>query len=138
MQKNLLLIVTLGGSYKAAVTAILDKDPEFVWFICTPQSSENIARVQQELEHTGRVAPRLFQRGQTVTVHDHTQQIYQDILPLFLELKLHDFAVYLDLTSGTVPMSIGAWEASKVLEDVIVSWIDNVIPPRIHMLSIPD
>lgn len=138
MQKNVLLIVTLGFSYKAAVTAILDKDPEFVSIICTPQSQENIEKVQQDLEDVGHSMPQLFQLGKTVVAHDNVQEIYQAIKPLFLELKRYDFAVYLDLTSGTVPMSIGAWEASKLLDAVIVSWIDHVIPPRIHMLSITE
>lgn len=135
MKPGVVLVATLGGSYKAAVTAILDKDPEFVWFICTKQSILNIAAVKQELVQAGFAVPVVL--GSTETAHDDLIRIYQDAVGIFKALEDKKYVIYLDLTSGTVPMSLGTWEASKEVPDIIVSWIDNVAPPRIHVLSIP-
>jgi hypothetical protein len=135
MPPNSLLIVTLGGSYQAAITAIKDKSPGYIWYICTQQSVGNIGILEAELAETGFPVPKRYKAGQTLTVHDEFASIYSDILPLFKELKDASMAIFLDLTSGTVPMSLASWEASKLLTEVIVSWIDNTRPPTIHILK---
>ena len=135
MKPGVVLVATLGRSYQTAITAILDKDPEFVWFICSKQSKINIPAIEQEFEGLGIVMPTIL--GTTETAHDDLMHIYQDALRIFKTLEDTKRVIYLDLTGGTVPMSLGAWEASRHVPDIIVSWIDFAPIPTIHVLSMP-
>jgi hypothetical protein len=136
MQPNSLLIVTLGGSYQAAISAIKENRPGYIWYICTAQSVGNIQILENELEEVGFPVPKQYKAGRTLTIHNDLATIYNDVLPLFVELKDSTMALYLDLTSGTVPMSLASWEASKILPEVIVTWIDNTVPKRTHLMKL--
>ncbi len=129
-----ILIATLGGSYKTVVNAVIQHNPEFLWIVCTPQSENKISDIEAELKKQAIPMPPLL--GKTLVIHDDLSHIFKQVKHLLNQLN-KDYVVTFDLTGGTVPMSLGAWEASSYFTDVIISWVDNTEPPKTHILNRP-
>lgn len=133
---SIILLATLSNP-KAVVTAILDKQPDELWIITTAQKEATIPEIFSELKILTTINPKLI--GTTITKHDDLKKVYQDAsnaLQMISQRKPD--AIYIDLTGGTVPMSIGVWEASKNFPEALVNWTDFLEKNRIHILSLPD
>jgi hypothetical protein len=129
-----ILIATLGMSFKGPLNAILEIDPDEVWFIYTEQSQARIADIEDALKELAHRVPDMS--NGVCTVHSDVQKIFSDIQPTFAKLAQENNILSLDITSGTVPMSIAAWEAAKIYPKIQVSWIDNAQPPTTHILHL--
>jgi hypothetical protein len=128
-----ILIATLGMSFKGPLNAILEIDPDEVWFIYTEQSQARIADIEQALRGQNHRVPDMS--NGICTVHNDIQKILTNIQPVFAKLAQQHTALSLDITSGTVPMSIAAWEAAKNHPNIQVSWLDNVQEPTTYILQ---
>jgi phosphosulfolactate phosphohydrolase-like enzyme len=131
-----ILLVTLSNP-DAVVTAIRDKRPDKIWIITTSQKEGLIPEIFVALEKIALASPQHI--GTTITKHDNLRQVYRDASAALESIrKLKPDAIYIDLTGGTVPMSIGLWEASKKYPDALVNWTDFLEKNRIHILSLPN
>ena len=129
-----ILIATLGGSHNTVVNAIIQQNSDFLWIVCTAQSENRIPRISDELKKQQKLMPPL--KGTTLVLHDNLDDVYGKMKQLLSQL--HDqYVVTFDLTGGTVPMSLGVWEASKSFPDMVVTWIDNANEPVTHILVQP-
>jgi CRISPR-associated protein (Cas_Cas02710) len=127
------LVLTLGHSYDTAVNAISEQKPDEVRFICTTQTEIHIAAVKSKLEDKHRITLK-YQK--ILVQHDDLESVYTSIKAQLEQLK--NCLVSLDLTGGTVPMSLGAWEACQHFPEVVVSWLDFAGSLRKHILVNPN
>ena len=129
-----ILVATLGGSHKTVVNAVIQHNPDALWIVCTAQSENRISEIETEFSKQEKIMPPL--NGKTLVLHDNLSDIYQKIMLLLSQLS-SQYMVTFDLTGGTVPMSLGVWEASQSFPDMIITWLDNTEPPKTYVLNRP-
>ncbi|MFN3266726.1 MAG: hypothetical protein ACK41E_07790 [Deinococcales bacterium] len=126
-----ILITNLGSSHKTVVNAVLQHSPHELWIVCTSQSEAKIGLVVEDVQAKGLTMPTL---NKTIVLHNDLEDFYQKLHKLLAQLSA-DAIITFDITGGTVPMSLGAWEATRSFPNVVVTWTDNTEPPQTHVLS---